>query len=174
MSNRSHEPDQLLDSLLSRRETLPEAGDESRRPEPDTDDLDGLIDELEAMFEQAKRVPFGRRLMVDEAYALDLVDRLRSALPSEVRQARHVLDEQQRILEEAREQARQLLDEQGLMAELEVMRERTIAGAEQEAERIRADADAYVHGVLNDLSERLAKIQSSVRNGIEALQASDG
>jgi ElaB/YqjD/DUF883 family membrane-anchored ribosome-binding protein len=174
MSNRSHEPDQLLDSLLSRREPMQGSGDERGRPESDNDDLDGLIDELEAMFEQAKRVPFGRRLMVDEAYALELVDRLRSSLPSEVRQARYVLDEQQRIMDEAREQARQLLDEQGLMAELEVMRERTIASAEQEAERIRADADAYVHGVLNDLSERLAKIQASVRNGIEALQSSDG
>ena len=167
MTDRSHEPDQLLESLLAHDE--PQAANGAAPPPPEDDDVDALIDELEAMFAEAKRVPFGRRLMVDEARALEFIDRLRTAFPAEVRQAQRILDEQDRILDEARTQAHAMLQERGLMAELEVQRERTIARAEQEAERMRAEADAYVRGVLTDLDERLSKLHASVRNGLEAL-----
>ncbi len=171
MSDRSHEPEQLLESLLSRHEGQRDPQAEPAAPQSDHEDLDMLIDELEVVVGQAKRVPFGHRLMVGEAQMLEIVDRLRSAVPAEVRQARRILDEQQRIIDEAHEQARRMLHERGLMAELDVERERTIAGAEHEAERIRSDADAYVRGVLNDLADRLTKIQASVHNGLEALQS---
>ena len=167
MSDRSNEPDQLLESLLAHDE--PQATNGAASPPPEDDDVDALIDELEAMFAEAKRVPFGRRLMVDEARALEFIDRLRTAFPAEVRQAQRILDEQDRILDEARNQAHAMLQERGLMAELEVQRERTIARAEQEAERMRAEADAYVRGVLTDLDERLSKLHASVSNGLEAL-----
>ena len=167
MSDQSHEPEQLLESLLSRDE--PRHIDAVAAPREEAEDVDALIDELEALLAEAKRVPFGRKLMIDEAYALELVDRLRSAIPAELRQAHRILDEKERILDEARERAHQMLQERGLMAELEVERERMIAQAEREAERIRADGDAYVRGVLNGLAERLSKLQASVNNGIEAL-----
>ena len=167
MSDQPHEPEQLLESLLSRDE--PRQAGAVAVPADQGEDVDALIDELEAMFAEAKRVPFGRRLMVDEARALEFIDRLRTAFPAEVRQAQRILDEQDRILDEARNQAHAMLQERGLMAELEVQRERTIARAEQEAERMRAEADAYVRGVLTDLDERLSKLHASVRNGLEAL-----
>jgi hypothetical protein len=110
--------------------------------------------------------------MIDEAQALELVDRLRAAVPAEVRQAHRILDEQERILDQAHTEARRILHERGLMAELEVERERTIAEAERDAERMRAEADSYARGVLNDLADRLTKIQASVQNGLEALQGS--
>jgi F0F1-type ATP synthase membrane subunit b/b' len=69
----------------------------------------------------------------------------------------------------AREQARRIINERGLAAQMEAERERILADAEQEAERIRNEADVYVRGVLADLSNRLTKIQASVSNGIEAL-----
>jgi vacuolar-type H+-ATPase subunit H len=174
MSERPNEPQQLLESLLSTDEQ--DVQDTTARPaqastpvNEEYEDVDALIDELEVMFTEAKRVPFGRRLLIDEAQALEMVDRLRSAFPGEVRQAHRVLDEQERILGEARKRAHNMLNERGLMAELEVERERMLAKAESEIEQMRAEADAYVRGVLTGLEERLTKIQASVRNGIEAL-----
>ena len=169
MSDQPHEPEQLLESLLSRDE--PHQSGAVAVPADQGEDVDALIDELEAMIAEAKRVPFGRKLMVDEARALELVDRLRSALPAEVRQAHRILDEKERIMDDARERAHRMLHERGLMAELDVQRERMIAQAEREAERIKAEGDAYVRTVLTGLAERLSKIQASVNNGIEALDA---
>lgn len=169
MSERPHEPQQLLESLLSREEAPEHQPAPQAQTTENEDDVDAVIDDLEELFTSAKRVPFGRKLLIDDNQALDLVDRLRSVVPTEVRQAHRVLDEKERILEEAREEARRMLHERGLLAELEIERERTMTAAEREVERIRGDADAYVRGVLNDLSERLNKIQLSVRNGLDAL-----
>jgi hypothetical protein len=174
MSERPNEPQQLLESLLSpdepEHQSVPQPGRSDTVPFDDEgEDVDALIDELETLFAEAKRVPFGRRLMIDEARALELVDRLRSAFPGEVRQAHRVLDEQERILGEAQERARSMLNERGLMVELEVERERILARAERETDQMRAEADAYVRNVLSGLEERLAKLHASVRNGIEAL-----
>ncbi|MDQ5852430.1 MAG: hypothetical protein M3380_10245 [Chloroflexota bacterium] len=170
MSDQPHEPEQLLETLLSDDEPQ-DAGREPAAPEED-EDVDLLIDELEAMFAEAKRVPFGRKLMIDEAQALELVDRFRSAIPAEVRQAHRILDEQERIVEAARDQARRILHDRGLLAELEAERERVLAQAERDAERMRTEADAYVRGVLSGLAERLSKLQASVNNGLEALSSS--
>lgn len=171
MSDHDPEPERLLASLLAHDEPQPPAPTLLPAPHQleDAEDVDALVDELETLFTEARRVPFGRRLMIDEEHALELVDRLRAAIPGAVRQAHRVLEEQGRILDEASDQARRMLHERGLMAELEIERERMIGQAEQESERITAEADAYVRGVLSNLEERLAKIQASVRNGLEAL-----
>jgi len=170
MSDRSSEPE-LLESLLSNHQPPPDPADPSSPFADEPEDLDALVDELENTFAQARHAPFTRKLMVEEGRALELVDRLRAAVPVAVRQAQRVLDEQDRILDEARDQARRMLHERGLMAELEVERERIMAAAERDADRMRLDADAYVRGVLNDLAERLTKFQASVQNGLDALQS---
>jgi vacuolar-type H+-ATPase subunit H len=173
MSAQTDQPqEELLESLLSPEEK--DATATAAPPPDDNEDVDVLIDELEALFAEAKRVPFGKKLLVDEAEAMTLVDRLRTALPAEVRQAQRILDEQDRILDGAREQARRTLEERGISAQIEGERERVLANAEQEAERIRADADVYVRGVLTDLADRIAKIQTSVNNGIDALKPPAG
>lgn len=169
MSERPHEPE-LLESLLSPDDGASRPGAETQAQPAEYEDLDTLIDELETLLGEAKRVPFGRKLMVDEAHALEVVDRLRASVPAAVRQAHRIVEEQERIVGEAQEQARRILHERGLMAELDIERERVIARAERDADRIRADADAYVRSVLNDLAERLEKFQASVQNGLETLQ----
>ncbi len=137
----------------------------------DDEDVDMLIDDLEHLVSEAKRVPFGKKLMIDEDRMLALIDRLRTAVPNEVKQAHRVLDEQERILSEARDRGRQMLTDRGLQAQLDVERDQVITRATVEADRIRADADKYVRNVLETLSERLTKAQSSVQKGLETLDA---
>lgn len=169
MSQPPREPEHLLESLLS---------DDTARPAdppadvPADEDVDSLIDALEALLAEGRRMPF-RKLLIDEERLLDLVDRLRSAIPAEVRQAHSLLDQHDQILNTAREQARQMLTERGMLESLEKDRRQIIEAAEQEAQRIRAEADRYARNVLLDLEERLSKIQTSVRNGVEALQPRD-
>jgi hypothetical protein len=142
-------------------------------PTPQEDEtIDRLIDDLEAVATEARRVPFGHKILVDEDEILDLVDRLRVAVPTEVRQAQRIMEEQERILEQARAEAHQMLESQGLMRELENERQQMLNEVHREAEEVRADADDYAHRVLLDLQERLYKLQNSVQNGIDALRGS--
>jgi hypothetical protein len=170
MSQSPHEPEHLLESLLSDpQHPTAEQGASAETP-AEEDDVDSLIDMLESLVGEARRVPFGRKLMVDEDRLVDIVDRLRTAIPSEVKEAHRLLDERDTILEEARAQARHMLDERGLLEGLEKERRQILDEADRDAERIRTEADRYARGVLIELQDRLEKLQNSVRNGINALQ----
>jgi regulator of protease activity HflC (stomatin/prohibitin superfamily) len=136
-----------------------------------TIELDQLIDELEDVLVQGRRVPFSGRLLIDEEKILDIIDRMRIAVPDELKQARRVLAEQERLIGEARNRVQQTLQEQGLLEAIEAERVRLLAQAERDAQVVRNGADEYARNVLEGLQERLTKIQTSVQNGISELQS---
>lgn len=171
--NNPQRDNEMLSSLLSDEEQAAGSDQAVVPSNPDAeDDVDALIDGLEALVAEGRRMPF-RKLLVDEDRLLSIVDRLRTAVPAEVRQAHHVLDLQDEILDKARAEAQRIVDERGLMERVEGERQRLLEDSEREAERIRSEADRYVRRVLEDLSDRLAKAQTSVRNGIETLQSGE-
>ena len=170
MTQTPGEPEHLLESLLSDEQQA--AADAAAAPTDGEDDVDALIDALEALVADSRRMPF-HKLLVDEDRLLHLVDRLRSAVPAEVRQAHRVLDEQDEILSKANSQAQRMLEERGLLDALEHERRRVLDEATRDAERTRTEADRYARNVLVDLQQRLEKLQTSVRNGIDALQSGD-
>ena len=132
-------------------------------------ELNDLIDELEDVLAEGRRVPFSGRLLVDEDKLLDVIDRMRVAVPDEIKQARRVLGDQERLLGEANAKVQQALEEQGLLAAVEIERARLIEQAERDAVSIRAGADEYAAQVLGDLEQRLQKLTSSVQNGLSEL-----
>jgi hypothetical protein len=136
-------------------------------------ELDDLIDELEDVLAEGQRIPFTGRLMVDEERMLDIIDRMRVAVPEEIKQARRVVQEQERLLEEAQSRVQQALDEQGLLSAVESERERLLLLASQEAADVRAGADEYAREVLQELDDQLIQLLNSVRRGLESLSQSE-
>jgi cell division septum initiation protein DivIVA len=98
---------------------------------------------------------------------------MRVAVPEELKQARRVIAEQERLIGEAQTQVRQAMEEQGLLAAVEAERERLIDQAERDAAGIRAGADDYARQVLEELEQRLSRLVASVQNGLRELQPSD-
>ncbi|HMO56319.1 MAG TPA: hypothetical protein PKA05_01505 [Roseiflexaceae bacterium] len=101
---------------------------------------------------------------------LDIIDQMRVAVPEELKQARRVISEQDRLLGEAHDRVQQVLQEQGLMAAVEAEQARLLAQAEREAEAIRAGADDYARQVLEELEQRLVRLMTSVQNGLKELR----
>ncbi len=130
-----------------------------------------MIDELEDVIAEGKRVPFSGRLLIDEDRVLDIIDRMRVAVPEELRQARRIISEQERLISEAQERVQQVLQEQGLLAAIEAERARLLEQAEREARSVRAGADEYARQVLEELEQRLLKVITSVQNGLQELGA---
>ncbi|NJK78604.1 MAG: hypothetical protein HC893_00575 [Chloroflexaceae bacterium] len=131
-------------------------------------DLDELIDELEDALADGRRLPFGS-LIVNEDRILNIIDRMRVEVPEEIKQARRIVQEQERLLAEAQARVQQVLDEHGLLDAVEAERERILQQAQHEAADVRAGADAYAREVLEKLDEELLKLLTSVRNGLETL-----
>jgi len=132
-----------------------------------------LIDELEDALAEGRRVFFGGRLLVDEERILDIIDRMRVAVPEELKQARRVIAEQERLIGEAQAQVRQAMEEQGLLAAVEAERARLLELAERDAAGVREGADQYARQVLEELEQRLVRLTASVQNGLRELQPSN-
>jgi hypothetical protein len=117
---------------------------------------------------------------VDQNAALGLIDELRVAVPEEVRAAKRINAEGERIIEKAQEeserivaraqeQAAFLIDERGLTQAAEHESRRIIAEAYEDAERIRAGADEYAVGVLEGLEGDVTKTLQSIQKWIALL-----
>ncbi|HTS14808.1 MAG TPA: hypothetical protein VMH24_04015, partial [Candidatus Sulfotelmatobacter sp.] len=64
-----------------------------------------LVERLNALLENGRKLPLSNNIVVDQAAALELVEQLRLAVPEEVKQARRNTEESDRILERAQEEA---------------------------------------------------------------------
>jgi vacuolar-type H+-ATPase subunit H len=76
----------------------------------------------------------------------------------------------ERILQDAMDQRDEMLAEYAIVAAAEERRVEILDDATQEAEEIKAEADRYALDVLKALSARVGMLLREVDNGISALQ----
>jgi vacuolar-type H+-ATPase subunit H len=142
---------------------------------PTTDILE-LIDRLEDLVAQGSRVPWGGKIMVEEDELLALVDQLRMAMPQEIKQARRVVQDRQKIITDAqteadkilsvaKERAEYLMNEQGLVNEAKARSEDILRQSREHSRKSMQEVDQYAHQMLTQLErvleENLHQIQEA-------------
>src|SRR5580704_19150424 len=105
----------------------------SDEPTPLDPTVIDLVDQLEELVSTGRRVPFTAGVVVNEDEVLELIDRTRLGLPDELMQARHLLEDQRRVVLEAEQEA-----------------ERILSRAEAEAARMVGEAEARVAVMVGD------------------------
>ncbi len=70
-----------------------------------------LLETLEEMLENSKTVPFSGKSIVEKDEILDIIKEIRLKLPDELKQAKWVKEERQRILVEAQKEADDIVKE---------------------------------------------------------------
>jgi hypothetical protein len=119
-------------------------------------------------------------IVIDQVGALDLIDQLRVAVPEEVRAAKRINSEGERILEKAQEEAEQvlaraqeqaafLIEERGLLLVAQDESRRILAQADAEGAEVRRGADEYAAGVLIGLEGDVVRTLQSIKKGIQLL-----
>lgn len=140
-------------------------------------DILHLVDRLEALVNEGRRLPLSNKVMVDEQKIWDAIDQMRIAIPEEVKRAKRTNQERDRILaqaheeaarivELAREQAAKLAEQHEVAKAAEARASAIVERARTEAESLRADADEYVVQVLSQLAHDLERTLNQVQNGI--------
>ena len=125
-------------------------------------------------------MPLTSNVIIDQARALDLLDQLRVAIPEEVRAAKRINEETERIVERAQEEAERILaraqeqaafliEERELTKAAEIKSVEIIAAGEHEADEIRRGADEYAQSVLVRLEGECIKALQSIKRGIALL-----
>src|SRR6266702_2314259 len=68
-----------------------------------------LVDRLENLIASSHRIPLTNQIRIKEVDILNIVDQMRTSIPDEIKQARRVIQEKERILAQAQADARLLL-----------------------------------------------------------------
>jgi cell division septum initiation protein DivIVA len=71
-------------------------------------DIQHLIDRLEQTLNESKRVPLTASLLIDEDRIYSIIDQMRVSIPEEVKRANRVEAEKERILAQAKEEAERI------------------------------------------------------------------
>ena len=108
-----------------------------------------LVDRLEEIVKDSKLVPFSRLRLVDEKRIWPLLDQMRISIPDEVRRAERIVREKDRTIAQANEEA-----------------ERIIALARSEAAQLTAE-----HIISKSAEERAAITRQQAERDIETLRA---
>jgi len=155
---------------------------ENERPANQIEALN-LLDRLESLVSGGARVPLTSRSIVDEQEFIDLLDQIRASIPEEVRQAKRVSQEREKvilqaqaeadkIINTARDQATQLLDQNEMVRAAQDHAQNIVDEAVQRAEDVRRGADEYALAALDELEQHLTRLLATIRKGKATLERS--
>lgn len=162
-----------------------------------------LVDRLENLIAGSRKMPLVNQIILKEGDILSIVDQMRTTIPDEIKQARRIIQEKERILAQAqaeastllaraREETERAMNREGLLRAAEQRSQELVYSAEQQAQRkiqeadahseqLKNEADNYVAETLRNIRDHLATIEMdisrdiiSIEKGLESLGLPEG
>ncbi|MBR4173655.1 MAG: ATPase [Clostridia bacterium] len=134
-----------------------------------------IIDMMEETIDKAPTVPLSGKILVDKEDILDYIQEMRLVFPDEVKEAKWVKEERERILAEAQsrsdemiknaeEKVVRMIDEHEVTKQAVDQANAMVNDAQQKAMEIKTDCDQYADDILNDLEKRLDMLSKKVHD----------
>lgn len=117
-------------------------------------DILHLIDRLEELAEEARRLPVGGGAVISRQRLLALVDRMRVAVPREVYEAREVLEKRDEVLTAAQEEAARLLAQAQAEVESRLKETAVVKAAEERAGEVVSQAQERAQELAKEAEEQ--------------------
>jgi len=144
-------------------------------------EIENILKELEDVITNASRIPLTGKVLIDGDMVLELVDRIYAILPEELKQAKQVLDQSdkllesmegqgKRILDDARNQAEIIVSESEVLKEAKRQAEALYLQAENESNVLRRDAVAFADDLLYQVELTVDKAAVAVKRSREDLR----
>lgn len=135
-------------------------------------DIFTRLDRIEDFVANSKRVPLSSSVMINEAEFYDLLDDIRATLPSELKSARLVSKEKDRILTDAQrkeeellqraeKRADQMVQDTEIMKQAQLERDHMLDEAQEEARKIIYDAEDVADRIFGELEASLIEVRDS-------------
>lgn len=106
-----------------------------------------LLEDLERLVSDGRHVPLTNKVLVDEQRFAALVEQLRAAVPEELRQVRRLLQDRDRLLAEARHEAERIARHADEQLEFMLQGNDAIQRAQRSADERLADARRQAEGL---------------------------
>ncbi len=138
--------------------------------------MDGLelLDELEDIIDKGAGIPFSGRCILERDELMDVVQELKLKLPDDLKQAKWIKEERQRILQEAQAEADNIIkaaNEKGIsMINEHEITQKAVEQARQIIEQAKSDALAIedqAYNYVDSLLETVEKVSVSSMKELE-------
>lgn len=143
--------------------------------------IEKLLDNMENLLVEAARVPFTNKRVIEEDDLAKFLDDLRELMPKELEEAKHIITERQRILDEAQKEAQsiveqaktyciKLTDENLINKQAQEQANELVMQARKTAKDLQSDAVSYADEVFKHVLVHLERTLAVVQQGHRELQ----
>ena len=140
-----------------------------------------LLETLEDLLERSKAIPFSGKAVVDKEEMLEIIKEIRLKLPDELKQAKWVKEERQRIIEEAQREADgivkeaenriiSMIDEHEITRKAYEQKAEIIETANEMSREISKGTKDYADNVLLELESTLEEALKTIQNNRKELK----
>ena len=140
-----------------------------------------LLENLEELVEAGTKVPLSSKVMIDKDELNEIIEEIRIKLPDELKQAKWVKEERQRIIMDAQKEADQivketetkiisLVDDHEITKQALAQKEEIIESADKVAREITAGTREYADALLERLEEILKEALNVVHDNRKELK----
>ena len=144
-------------------------------------DILDVLNELEELVEESTKLPLVRKILIDDELILDMIDHIRTALPEEMRMAKAITAEREKVMEEARLEAKRIINDardelSRMTGENELVKQAKQQAAELMdqaklmSREIKIGAYQFADDLLLDSEQTLEKVLTQVKNARSELR----
>ena len=147
-----------------------------------------LLETLEEILEKSKTLPLVNKSIVEKEEILEIIKEIRLKLPDELKQAKWIKEERQRIIQEAQKEADDIvkeaenriismIDEHEITKKAYEQKTQIIENANEMSREMSRSTKEYADGILSEiektitgLEENMDNINLTLKNAIELIQ----
>lgn len=137
-------------------------------------DILSLLNEVEEIVDHGPKIPMTGKVLVDDTVIFELLDRVRAALPEELTNAKWVLKERERILNEAQAEAERLMERGKSYIDKMAVENEVVKQAQIYGEDIVRQAQTFAHdvkiGAVQYADEMLQHVEQSIYQTLQSLR----
>lgn len=140
-----------------------------------------LLDTLEDLINDGRKIPLSDKCIVNQNDILEIIQEIRKNLPEELKQAKWVKEERERILNEAKKEADGMvkdaenktifmIDEHEITKKAYEQKNQIVSQANESSREITQGAREYADNILANLSETLKKTLKEIESNRKELK----
>ena len=146
--------------------------------------VSSLLDELDETIDSAWNMPLsGGKALVDAERVREIVDKIRSSLPQEIRQAKAIVSDRSQIIADAKreaetvvrvaeERARVMVNQDEIVRQAQARGSELLSQSQTKAREIRRAANEYVDDLMKRTDEQMTANLAELRKTRQNLKAS--
>ena len=131
--------------------------------------MEDLVNELQEMVNDAKGMPFASdKVVLSRDTILDILDEIEDAVPTEVRQAKNIVNDRNHILSQAKKEAEEIIKQAEERRKAMIDQHEITKQAHAQAVEILTDAKAKAAGVKKAANQYVDDMMKKVEDSLSS------